>query len=62
MIKLTDKARNVKLMDRASEVQFRDQAKAARFDFSGQEYDPFLRDNTAITLQDNAGEDLTDNR
>ena len=62
MIKLTDKARNVKLTDRASEVQFRDQAKAARFDFSGQEYDPFLRDNIGETLEDNANQDLTDNR
>ena len=62
MIKLTDKAQNVKLTDRAENVQFRDQAKAARFDFSGQDYDFLLRDNTGIGIQDNASQDLTDNR
>ena len=62
MIKLHDKADNVKLFDRAGEVQFRDRATLVKMKFSGQEYDFSLRDNTGAIIQDNNSIDLTDNR
>lgn len=61
-IKLTDRAVPVKLRDRANEVQFRDRAQNVRMGYTAFDFDLILRANEYNTMQDNAGNDLGDNR